>query len=235
MEEKNLVKKEYLLPISILIAAILISGAIIYSANLKTDPTAAQIKKTFEAPVENKNTDFLADDDAVLGDPKAAVTIVEFGDYQCPFCGRFFEQIEPKLKEEYVATGKAKLIYRDFAFLGPESKTAALAAQCAGEQNKYWEFHNRLFEIEIADGSENNGNLSNGLMKSLAKELGLDRGKFNLCFDSQKYREEIEKDYNDGLSAGVSGTPATFINSKLISGVQPYSVFKQAIDKIIYK
>ena len=230
-ENQNQIKKDYFLPISILVAAALIAGAIIYNTGAKTvgKPSAETITETAGPVVQGD----LADDDVILGDSKAKVIIVEFGDYQCPFCGRFFSQTEPQLRKEYIETGKAKMVYRDFVFLGPESETAALATQCAGEQGKYWAYHDRIFEIEIVDGRENNGNLSVALMKSLAGELGLNQLKFDSCLDSKKYLSEIKKDYNDGVKAGVSGTPATFINGTLVSGAQPFSVFKQAIDQVL--
>jgi len=230
-ENQNQIKKDYFLPISILVAAALIAGAVIYNTGAKTvgKPSAETITETAGSVVQGD----LADDDVILGDSKAKVIIVEFGDYQCPFCGRFFSQTEPQLRKEYIETGKAKMVYRDFVFLGPESETAALATQCAGEQGKYWAYHDRIFEIEIVDGRENNGNLSVALMKSLAGELGLNQLKFDSCLDSKKYLSEIKKDYNDGVKAGVSGTPATFINGTLVSGAQPFSVFKQAIDQVL--
>jgi len=226
--------QNFFLPLSIVTAAVLISGSIIYSTGLKKIAQTSDLSKGVSTTdtINNSNGD-LIDDDAILGDPKAPVTMVEFGDYQCPFCGRFFSRVEPQLKTDYIASGKVKMVYRDFAFLGPESLTAALAAQCAGEQGKYWAYHDKLFQTEIADGAENNGNLTPALMKSLAQELNLNMTQFNSCFDSKKYSQEIEKDYNDGVKAGVSGTPTIFVNGKLISGAQPYSVFQQAIDSIL--
>lgn len=233
-ENPNGFKKDYFLPLSILVAAVLIGGAVIYSTGVKTvnHDQAADVGKTAGAVLTNEQ---LIDDDVILGDPKAPVTVVEFGDYQCPFCGRFFSQTESQIKKDYIQNGKVKMVFRDFAFLGPESETSALAAQCAGEQGKYWVFHDRLYETEIADGQEHNGNLSVGLMKSLAKELGLNQSQFNACLDSGKYKSEIEKDYNDGVSAGVAGTPATFVNGKLVEGAQPYSVFKDLIEAALNK
>lgn len=234
MENQNGFKKDYFLPISILVAAVLIGGAVIYSTGVKT-VNRDQVANLGGAAGSLLTDEQLIDDDVILGDSKAPVTIVEFGDYQCPFCGRFFSQTESQIKKDYVQIGKVKMVYRDFAFLGPESKTAALAAQCAGEQGKYWAFHDRLFEIEVADGVEHNGNLSVSLMKSLAKELGLNQNQFNACLDSGKYNTEIEKDYNDGVAAGVAGTPATFVNGKLVEGAQPYSVFKDLIEAALNK
>lgn len=228
----NNIKKDYFLPLSILVAAVLIAGSVIYSAGIKTlnrDQTA-ELGGAVGIDFGDKE---LIDDDVILGDAKAPVTVAAFGDYQCPFCGRFFQEAESEIRKNYVTTGKVKLVYRDFAFLGPESLTAALATQCAGEQGKYWAFHDRLYEIELADGAEHNGNLSASLMKSLAGQFGLNQSQFNSCLDSEKYLSEIEKDYEDGVKFGVAGTPAAFVNGQLIEGAQPYAVFKDLIEKAL--
>lgn len=226
MDDSQKPKDNFLLPASILVAAFLIGGAIIYSAGSKNAGQTANMGDT--AAVQD-----LLDDDVILGNPDAPVTIVEFGDYQCPFCAKFFRDIEPRIREEYIKTGKAKMVYRDFAFLGPESQGAALASQCAGEQGKFWAYHDGLFEAEIVDGRENNGNLSPEFLKFLAVKLGLNAAQFNSCLDSQKYKAEVEKDYNDGVAAGVRGTPATFINGKMISGAVSYENFKALIEQAL--
>ena len=228
MDSSQKVSNGSLLPASIIVAALLVAGAVIYSnGSGEPDQTADVLGK-----VDVKS---LTDDDVVLGNLDAPVTIVEFGDYQCPFCGRFFIEVEPKIREEYIKTGKVKMVYRDFAFLGPESQSAALASQCAADQGKFWSYHDELFAAEVKDGREHNGNLSPVFLKSLATNLGLDSVKFNTCFDSQKYRPEVDKDYNDGVAAGVQGTPATFINGKLVSGAVPYANFKALIEEALAK
>lgn len=218
-------KKDWLLPGSIIVAALLISGALVYNIGSRSLPAGQQANLAAAViPTD------LADDDVVLGNPNASVTIVEFGDYQCPFCARFFKEVEPKIREEYIKTGKVKMIYRDFAFLGPESIDAAMASQCAAEQKNFWGYHDALYAAESADGVEHNGNLSEQLFKTIASGLGLDRTRFDSCLTSQKYFKEIEKDYNDGVSAGVRGTPATFVNGKMVSGAMAYSAFRELIE-----
>lgn len=229
-------RSQTMLAASILASALIVGGAVIYSSGAGGREGLAQVAGG--SPTETRGeaesaSPPTADDDVVLGEPDAPVTFIEWGDYQCPFCAKVFAEVEPKLREEYVRTGKVKMVYRDFAFLGPESETAALASQCAAEQGKFWAYHDRLFETEIADGRENNGNLTPDFMRSLASELGFDRGKFDTCLDSKKYQDEIAKDYADGVAAGVRGTPATFIGGTLISGAQGYPVFKAAIDEAL--
>lgn len=229
MEPSQKDSNSFLLPASILVAALLIAGAVIYSSGAKSlNNKTAEVIETFTGGD-------LLDDDVILGNPDAPVTIVEFGDYQCPFCGRFFSEVEPKIRDEYIKTGKAKMVYRDFAFLGPESQAAALASQCAAEQGKFWAYHDELYKAEVADGVEHNGNLSAVFLKSLAGKLGLESVKFNSCFDSQKYKSEIQKDYEDGVNAGVRGTPTTFVNGELISGAASYLTFKNLIEEALLK
>lgn len=227
MDDSQKLGKDFLLPGSILVAAFLIAGALVYNVgarNLAPQPA------NLAAVAVNKD---LTDDDVILGNVDAPVTLVEFGDYQCPFCGRFFAQVEPKIREEYIKTGKVKMVYRDFAFLGPESVDAAMASQCAAEQKKFWEYHDGLYNAEVLDGKEHNGNLSEIFFKSLASSLGLERNRFDSCLSSKKYFKEIEKDYNDGLVAGVTGTPTSFVNGRALSGAVPYEQVRAAIEEAL--
>lgn len=167
--------------------------------------------------------DVSADDDAVLGDPNAPVTIIEFSDYQCPFCQRFWSESLPLIKKNYIETGKAKLVYRDFPLgFHQYAQKAAEAAECAGDQGKYWEMHDTLFA--------NINSLTINDLKGYAADLGLNTADFNKCLDTGKYTSEVQADLADGSAAGVSGTPSFFINGVQIVGAQPYSAFQQAIE-----
>ena len=140
LKSQNTAPGPYLIPGAIIVAGVLIAATIFYSkpgSSQKPAPAAVVGSQVADANLE--------DDDPFLGNPEAPVTIVEFGDFQCPFCGKFFRESEPQIIERYVKTGKAKLVYRDYAFLGPESEDAAVAAGCAGEQGKFWEFHDYLY------------------------------------------------------------------------------------------
>ncbi len=227
MDDSQNKEKDILLPASILVAALLVAGALVYNVGARSiPPQQANVVSTFS----DKD---LIGGNVVLGDPNAPVALVEFGDYQCPFCGRFFSDVEPKLRDEYIKTRKVKMVFRDFAFLGDESANAAMASQCAAEQKKFWEYHDGLYTAEILDGKERNGNLNDTFFKALASSLGLDGNRFGSCLASKKYEKEITKDYNDGLAAGVTGTPTTFINGKAISGAAPYEQIKAAIDEAL--
>ncbi len=175
------------------------------------------------APTVNKDMKTLIDDDAVKGDKNAPVTIVEWSDFECPFCGRFYQQTLPSIQEKYIKTGKVKFVYRDFPLeFHAQAQKAAEASECAGEQNKFWEMHDKLFEKGVSGGLSS--------FKQHAKDLGLDTKKFDDCLDTGKMASEVQKDLQDGSSAGVRGTPAFVINGQLVSGAQPFSVFEQAIE-----
>ena len=164
------------------------------------------------------------DDDAVLGDDDAPITIIEFSDYECPFCTRFYLNTLPQIKSEYIDTGKVKLIYRDYPLgFHANAQKAAEAAECAGEQGKYYEMHDKLFD-EGVDGGVSS-------FKQYAKEIGLNAEEFNECLDSGEMASEVQKDFQDGQRAGVQGTPTFFINGKILKGAQPFEVFKQIIEE----
>lgn len=112
-------------------------------------------------------------DDVILGDSNAPVTVIEYGDYQCPFCARFFIDVEPLIRQKYIETGKVKMIFRNYAFLGPESPAAAEAAECAKDQGQYWAYHDALYAAEHQDGQERNGNLNKDLFETIAQSLKL--------------------------------------------------------------
>ena len=163
------------------------------------------------------------DDDAIKGDINAPVTIVEFSDFECPFCGKYSDESYSLIVENYVNTGKVKYVFRDFPLsFHPNAQKAAEAAECAGEQGRFWDMHDYLFENQDYLAVEN--------LKGYAKDLDLDTEEFNDCLDSGRMAEEVENDLLEGQSYGVSGTPGFFINGKLISGAQPYSVFEQEIE-----
>src|SRR3989344_9166824 len=174
-----------------------------------------------------------ADDDPVLGSANAPLTIIEFSDYQCPFCQRFHDQTWDQLKTAYIDTGKAKFVYRDFPLpFHQNAEIAAEAANCAGEQGKYWEMHDELF----AKGSGDGTGLDAASLKSYAAGLGLNAATFATCLDGSKYASEIQKDTADGSTAGVSGTPTFYIGTPSKSytqvvGAGPYAVIKQTIDQ----
>jgi protein-disulfide isomerase len=178
----------------------------------------------------------LVDDDAVLGSVNAPVTIVEFSDFQCLFCRKFWVETMPQLKKTYIDTGKVKFVYRDFPLssIHPSAEASAEASECAADQNKYWEMHDIIFSEQAKKGTGTIQYTVNDL-KKWAGQIGLDTTKFNSCLDSGKYKSEVEKDTQDAAAIGISGTPAFVIGSKIISGAYPFSEFQKAIDAELAK
>jgi protein-disulfide isomerase len=179
-----------------------------------------------------------------MGDPKAPVKIVEYSDYQCPFCERFSKDTEPVLVENYIATGKVYFTYhstgnwvsRNIGGGKTESEDAAKAAYCAGDQNKYWEMHDMIFANAIG---EDVGSFTDRRLSSIAEATGLDMTQFDKCYSSNKYQSQVDQDAKDALAAGVTGTPSFVLIytdatgkevSQLIEGAQPIDVFQKDID-----
>jgi protein-disulfide isomerase len=217
---------KFLIPGAVVLAGIIIAAAVIYSVNSPSQ-NAGNVKTAALADLSQ-----ISSSDFVLGDQNAPVTVVSYGDFQCPFCGKFFKETESVLREKYIKTGKVKFVYRDFAFLGQESFWAANAALCAGDQGKFWQYHDYLYSNQKG---ENQGAFSKDNLKSFAVVLGLDKDKFNKCVDSDKYSDLIEKETKGGGEAGVSGTPASFINGTLYAGALPVNTFTQIIDNELNK
>src|SRR5689334_9245245 len=169
------------------------------------------------------------------GNPSAPITIVEFGDFQCKFCDRFAKETEPKINATYVQTGKANMIFKNFVTHGPDSITAAMAAQCANDQGKFWNFYQILYKNQ---GSENSGWANTYGMKKFALQIpGLDIQKFNSCLDSSKYKLFVNKDNTLAISSGFQGTPSFVIERKdgssreTLLGAYPFPSFQAVIDK----
>jgi len=176
------------------------------------------------------------DDDPIRGDPNAPISIVEFSDFQCPFCARFHVQTLPLLLEEYIDTGKVNLVYRDFPIqsIHPNALPAAVAAECANEQGKYWEYHDTLFEKQNS-WNRLDSNTVISTFSQYATDVGLEQQQFDSCLGSGKYLEEVQGDLRDGRDYDITGTPGFFIgNDEIgfvkINGAQPFESFQRIID-----
>ena len=164
--------------------------------------------------------------DNVRGKFNAPITLVQYSDFECPFSGRAYTTFK-KLLADY--PDKVRLVYKHFPLnFHANAQKAAESAECAGEQGKFWEYHDTLFEKQ-------SGGLSVVNFKQWAGDLNLDTNKFNDCLDSGKYAGKVQADATDGQSRGVQGTPATFVNGQLVSGAVPYENFKTIIDQILNK
>lgn len=149
-----------------------------------------------------------------LGQASAPVTIVEYGDFQCPSCGAFFRSVEPQLVTRYVNTGKAKLLFKHFPWIGPESQRAAEASACAFAQNRFWEYHDLLYRTQHA---ENSGFLSADRLKQFASDLGLDRAAFDRCLDGGAYRAAVRADLDEVRRLGLNATPTLIVNGERVA------------------
>ncbi len=172
----------------------------------------------------------------MLGEIDAPVTIVEFSDYQCPFCQRYSLTVFPVLKREYIDTGKIRYVFRDFPLssIHQEAGKAHESARCAGEFNQYWEMHDALFQ--------NQKDLTVPSLKQYAANIGLDPTTFEACLDSGKYQADIQQDVDDGGAAGIRGTPSFFIGKSgpgdsitgtIVRGAQPLANFQTIIEQLL--
>ena len=179
---------------------------------------------------------FLENVSPILGNPNAPITLVEFGDYQCHFCNVYFENTEHEIIENFVDTGKVRILFKDFTIIGADSVSAAHTAHCAGEQEKFWEYHDVLYNNW---NGENNGWASNDNLLIFANEIGLDINKLKECNADGRYKSVIEASNDDARLLGLTGTPAFFIISnndvQKIIGAQPYEVFENIFETMLEK
>lgn len=186
-------------------------------------------------PSANEKVQINVEGAPTLGSKSAPITIIEYSDYQCPFCRKFWQDTLPNIKKDYIDAGKVKFVYKDFPLgFHPGAIPYAEASRCVKEKGgdeTYWKMHDKIFEEQNKlDGGSVSSTIEyvgDETLKKWAKDLGYDIGK---CLDEGKYKSAVQKDLAEGSSAGVQGTPGFFINGRALSGAQPYSVFKQAID-----
>ncbi len=159
------------------------------------------------------------------GSEAAPITIIEFSDFQCSYCRKFWKETLPRLEAEYVKAGKIRFVYRHLAILGEQSVSAGRAAECAREQGKFWEYHDKLF------AGQGPFAFATGNLKGYAKDLGLDSVAFNQCFDSGKYAQKVDAETGVGKMLGLRGTPSFFINGRPLIGAHPFETFQLVIEE----
>jgi protein-disulfide isomerase len=176
-----------------------------------------------DEPQQVTRYDVPIDDDPIRGPEDAPITIIEFSDYECPYCRKWHAEVYGRLFEDY--PDQVRMVYRDFPLFSihPNAMPAAEAANCAYEQGSFWEFHDKLFGMELA--------LSAEAYRQYAQDLGLDVDAFNECVETRRYQDEVQADYAYASELGVRSTPTFFINGIALVGAQPYEVFQQVIDK----
>ena len=162
--------------------------------------------------------------DPVLGDNQAPITMIEFSDFECPYCALHSKETFPQIKREYIDTGKVKVVFKNFPLPSHrKAQKAAEAGECAFEQGKFWEYKEKLFE--------NQENLSVKNLKQYARDLGLDSKEFNQCLQSGRFEKEVKQDYQEGQEKSIKGTPTFFINSEVLFGAQPFSEFQKIFEE----
>lgn len=162
------------------------------------------------------------------GSGGAPVTLIEFSDFQCSFCRKFWQTTLPEIDQKYIGAGKVRFAYRHFAILGKLSIAAAQASACAHEQGKFWPYHDKLFASAGSPLA-----FTQGKLKGYAEELGLQRRVFNRCLESEKHLKTVEEQTAMGAFLGARGTPTFFLNGRLLVGAQPFKVFEAAIEEAL--
>ncbi len=213
-----------ILPLILLLILILGGGYLAVNYKVKLNQQAPNFN--------NINLDSIKGFNPPLGNPNAPVKIIEFSDFQCPFCRKLYFETFKKVKEEYIDKGLVVWYYRDFAFSGPESLQASIASKCAREQGKFWEYVDILFENQAG---ENVGGFSKENLIKFAEKLNLNKEQFTKCLENNKYMDEVQKDLEDAKNLNVRGTPCLIINNDIVEGAYPYEQIKLIIEKYIKK
>jgi protein-disulfide isomerase len=181
----------------------------------------------------------IEDGDPIKGKPDAPITMVEFADFQCPFCARYAIDTFPQIEKEYISSGKVKYVYKDFPLdFHPNAKPAAVAAECANEQGKFWEYHGVLFKNQTTWENQDANSTAATTFKNYAADLGLNTADFNTCFDAKEPQAKIDKDTQVGSQYGVTGTPTFYVGNEKagytqLVGAQPFTTFKTTIDQLL--
>lgn len=235
MENENLLSK-FAVPVAIIIAGVLVAGSVIYSnGGFNSPPAAVKQEKSKTNTADIKKVD--TKNEPFLGDKDAPVTLAYWFDFQCPFCQRFDLNTLSVLNEQYVKTGKLKVVFKDFQFLGSDSTTAGLAAHAVWETSpeNYFKWHQAMFEKQ---DDENGGWGTKQNIIALTKTIpGIDAYKVSQLMESKQseYQKEMDTDKAEADKFGISGTPGFIIVKQLIVGAQPTNIFTQAIDAELKK
>lgn len=220
----------------IAVACIFCGVLMVNMINSETTPVLAETpqKQTEITKIQSLSV-FTDNASPILGNPNAPITMVEFGDYQCTFCSKFFHETENSIITNYIKTGKVKILFKDYIILGQDSINAANAAHCANDQKLFWEYHSMLYNNWAG---EDTGWADLAHLHEFANTLGLDMDVFSTCMSDLKWNELVNLSSKDGQKLGVSGTPTFFVidqNNDVIKivGAQHYDVFKQIFDSVL--
>lgn len=221
--------KSWLVPTVVILAVAALSAlAFIGGSSSKASTNATTSSATAAQPTQQISLARRQPGDPLaIGRITAPVILIEYSEFQCPFCGLFTRNTQPILIKKYVANGTLRIEWRDFPYLGSESTTAALAGRAAANQGKFWQYHDALFAHQFFP---NSGHLTEAYLTGIAKTLGLNLEKFKADLHSSVTKAAVDKDFTEGQDIGVTGTPSFLVNSTPIVGAQPLEVFTQAIE-----
>jgi protein-disulfide isomerase len=219
------------------VAVVLVIAAVVFTQFFGSDSESDELVQNLEAAEAALPLDMV--DGNTIGSPDAPVKITEYEDTQCPFCLRYTANVEPQLVEEFVKTGKVQITYKHLPLLGQESTLAALALTCAADQDKFWQFHNKLFTVQADAGQSTNeqvdvGRFSEDKLKGYADELGLDRTAFDACYVSPDTVAEVQSQHREAQGFGVTSTPGFIVNGAQIgSGSPTIEAWREIIEEAI--
>lgn len=213
--------------LSCIIGVVIISGIVLFQSMDNSESTHLEIDRHIGTVDTSRGS-------LIMGSIDAPVTIIEFGDYQCPNCKKWFLETKPEIITNYIDTGKANLVFVDIAFLGKDSLPASRATYCAEDQGQYWKYHSFLYSNQMGI---DNGWANNDSLKGYAYNLGLDMDMFVTCLDSDKFENRVQFNTEESQRNEVNGTPTFFIigpdgTQKKIVGPQPYPIFEKAIESL---
>ncbi len=233
MAEKKSISFQWI-AIAIIAASVIISGTIIYTNNSNKGTTGQNNNQQGTGnnqPVAVDASKVNISNNPYIGDKNARLLVIEWFDYQCPFCKRFHDEVIAQVIKDYIDSGKVKVVFKDYAFLGSDSVTAALAGRAVWEvaPDKFYKWHNAMF---VKQDTENGGWGNKADILALTKSLGIDSDKVSQLMTSKasEYQKLIDADKAEGTSFGIQGTPGTIVGNQMISGAQPYATVKAAID-----
>ena len=210
LRRKRQEQRQRLIPIGIIALAVLAIVAIIIFVSGQTNPASSRPSAAGLS----------------MGSASALVKVDEYADFQCPACATFVQQTEPTLVKDYISTNKVLFQFHPFSFLGPESNTAAEAAYCASDQNKFWEFHDTLYNDQHG---ENKGWFTAARMLTYATNLGLNKDTFKTCLDSGKYKQQVLDDFDTARAKGIDRTPSFIINGQIVYADNLISAINDAL------
>ncbi|OGD24364.1 hypothetical protein A2Z10_00190 [Candidatus Azambacteria bacterium RBG_16_47_10] len=229
-------KQRQSLPWGTIVPAALFSFVLMGVALSFSGYEIGSVKHWFSADDAGKNAVFFdLSRSSLMGRPDAPVTVVSFSDFQCPLCAIFHFGAEQAIMDTFVKKGLVRFVFKHYPSLGDESFVAAYASECAKEQGKFWEYQDFLFDRQSQSILENSGIFSSANLMSAAEQVGLQKSMFEQCLSSERYKENVMRDLEEGKNAGVQGTPTVFVNGEKIEGSLPFETYKTIIEKNLKK